>query len=105
MQRQRKSYNYSVPAGKSWDRKTFECTPEENLIYIARFSPVFWESDKGKTYQGLRNWFLPGTINPGDRAWTIPVCYPADFSQVPLPPKRDNNCKCDFSVIPDIKIK
>ena len=94
-----------VPAGTSWVRKTFECTPAESLIYKAQFSPVFWASDQGKIYQGLRNWSLPGKINPGDTAWTIPVCFPADFAQVPLPPTADSNCKCDFSVIPEVKPK
>lgn len=102
---ERKLLTVTVPAGKSWVRETFDCTLSESLIYIAQFSPVFWESDKGKSYRGLRNWFLPGTINPGDTAWTLSVCYPADFAQVPLPPGADNNCKCDFSTIPVIKPK
>lgn len=95
----------SVPAGKSWARESFECSPKQSLNYIATFNPIFWESDKGKTYKGLRSWSLPAEVNPGDRAWTIPVCYPADFAEVPLPPKADSNCKCDFSAIPEIQLK
>ncbi|WP_173236801.1 hypothetical protein [Legionella antarctica] len=95
----------TVPSGKSWVRETFDCHAAQGLIYIAKFNPVFWKNDAGKTYQGLRNWFLPGAINPGDTAWTIPVCYPKDFSEVPLPPEADGNCKCDFSVIPPVEPK
>lgn len=40
----------TVPNGKSWSRQTFPCDPGQKLIYRAQFSPVFWESDKGKTY-------------------------------------------------------
>lgn len=89
-----------VPAGKQWGRGSFECNPMQSLVYIAQFSPVFWQNDKGKTYSALRNWVLPQKINPGELAWTIPVCYPADFSQVPLPPDAKGNCKCDFTNIP-----
>ena len=102
--KEKKIITVTVPAGKSWTRATFECTPAQSLIYIARFSPVFWESDKDKTFRGLRNWSLPGEINPGDRAWTIPVCYPADFAEVPLPPAAGGACKCDFESIPEIKL-
>lgn len=95
----------NAPAGVPWVRETFDCSPAQNLIYIATFSPVFWKSDEGKSYQALRNWSLPGTINPGDTAWNLPVCYPADFAEVPLPPNADGNCHCDFSVVPEIKPK
>ncbi len=93
----------TAPAGTPWVRESFDCTPAESLIYIARFSPVFWKNDEGKTFRSIRDWSLPGTINPGDSAWNIPVCFPADFAEVPLPPKADSNCHCDFSVIPEIK--
>ncbi|MCL9683419.1 hypothetical protein [Legionella maioricensis] len=95
----------TVPAGKSWIRDTFDCHPAQSLVYIAQFSPVFWKSDEGKKYQGLRNWFLPGEINPGDTAWTITICYPKDFAQVPFPPEADGNCKCDLSAIPPVEPK
>lgn len=92
-----------VPAGKSWGREIFSCTPAQGLIYTARFSPVFWKEDEGKVFKALRSWSLPGEINPGELAWTIPVCFPGDFSQVPFPPKAKGNCKCDFSSIPEPK--
>jgi hypothetical protein len=93
----------NLPPGIPWVRERFECSAEQNLIYIAKFSPVFWKNEENKTYRGYRNWSLPGTIHPGDTAWTISICYPSDFAQVPLPPDAGNNCKCDFSLIPSIK--
>jgi hypothetical protein len=93
----------TVPAGKAWARVAFDCSPAESLIYIAKFSPVFWKSEEDKSYRAVRNWSLPGQINPGDSAWNVPTCFPADFSEVPFPPKADGNCHCDFSVIPEIK--
>lgn len=93
-------FSVTVPAGKSWERIKFSCQEKQGLKYIAHYSPVFWQSEKGKSYHALRSWFLPGTINPGNLAWTIPVCFPADFSQVPLPPDAKGTCKCDMKSIP-----
>lgn len=92
----------NVPAGTQWVREKFTCQPAQKLMYRARFTPVFWQNDVGKTYSADRFWFMPGTINPGDTAWNLPVCFPANFSEVPLPPDAKGNCKCDFSIIPDI---
>ncbi|HAT2008331.1 TPA: hypothetical protein I8Z88_000517 [Legionella pneumophila] len=94
----------TAPKGKSWARGTFNCEAAEGLRYVAQFSPVFWQNDVGKTYPALRNWYLPAKVNPGDLAWTIPVCFPADFAQVPFPPNVAGNCKCNFKNIPDPKL-
>lgn len=91
-----------MPRGKQWARQVFACKPSQKLMYRARFSPVFWESDVGKTYPSLRFWGLPEVIHPGDKAWTISVCYPADFSLVPTPPSASGSCHCDFSSIPQV---
>lgn len=96
-------FTLNVPAGTSWGRQEFSCHPLQNLVYIAKFSPLFWQNDAGKTYPALRSWTLPAKTNPGDLAWTIPVCYASDFSQVPLPPDAKGNCACDFSNIPQPK--
>ncbi|KTD74174.1 hypothetical protein [Legionella tucsonensis] len=95
----------TVPAKKSWIRQTFPCTPGQKLIYEAQFSPVFWQNDVGKTYIAKNYWSLPHSINPGDSAWNVTVCFSSDFSLVPLPPKGSGNCSCDFSDIPAIPPK
>jgi hypothetical protein len=95
----------TVPAGKSWTRQTFPCEPGQKLMYRAQFSPVFWDSDRGKTYAAKNYWSLPNTINPGDSAWNVTVCYPNDFAQVPLPPDVSGNCSCSFDNIPAIPPK
>lgn len=95
----------TVPKGELWSRQTFDCEPSQKLMYIARFSPVFWEKDIGKTYPAQNFWSLPSQINPGDSAWNVSVCYPADFSLVPVPPQATSNCKCDFTSIPVIPPK
>lgn len=101
---EKKIMTVPVPAGTPWVRQAFECNPKQGLHFIAQFSPVFWEGDKGKKYQGSRNWFLPEEIHSGAKAWTISLCFPTDFLEVPLPPKADSQCKCDFTVIPEVKL-
>jgi hypothetical protein len=96
----------TVPAGKSWGRVTFSCeTNGQKLMYRARFTPSIWESEKGETYLAKNYWSLPNSVKPGDSAWNVSVCYPSDFSEVPLPPEATGTCKCDFSGIPEIPPK
>ncbi|WP_058535751.1 hypothetical protein [Legionella saoudiensis] len=96
----------TVPAGQAWGRVTFPCeTNGQKLMYRARYSPIFWESEKGKVYSAKNYWSLPNEIKSGDSAWNVSVCYPTDFAAVPLPPEATNNCQCDFSTIPAIPPK
>ncbi|MFJ1268278.1 hypothetical protein ACD661_06895 [Legionella lytica] len=96
----------TVPAGQAWGRVTFPCeTNGQKLMYRARYSPYFWESEKGKVYSAKNYWSLPNEVKPGDSAWNVSVCYPSDFAAVPLPPEATNNCQCDFSNIPVIPPK
>lgn len=92
----------TVPKGKkSWERKTFDCQPLQSLDFVAKFSPIFWESDKGKTFKGKRTWTLPVHMEKGDTAWNITVCYPEQFTAIPLPPTAGSNCACDTKAIPE----
>jgi hypothetical protein len=95
----------TIPKGELWVRKAFSCQPSQTLVYSARYEPIFWAQDKGKTYPSLRSWPLPQVINPGDSAWNISVCYPSAFASVPMPPQATNNCQCDFDSIPVIPPK
>ena len=94
----------TVPAGQAWTRVTFPCeTTGQKLMYSAQFTPSIWDSEKGKEYAAKNYWSLPDTVNPGDIAWNVSVCFPADFSEIPLPPEATGSCKCDFSSIPEVK--
>lgn len=95
-------FRISVPKGKSWARKKFSCDAAESFDYRASFSPVFWQSDKGKHFSGKRTWTLPQTMKAGDTAWSITVCYPEEFSEVPLPPTANSQCACDMKSIPPV---
>lgn len=96
----------TVPAGKSWTRVTFPCeTNGQKLMYRAQFSPSIWDSEKGKVYMAKNYWSLPNGVNEGDSAWNVSVCYPSDFSEVPMTPEATGSCACDFSSIPEIPPK
>lgn len=93
----------SVPQGTSWARQQFDCQPADVLSYSAIFNPVFWQNDEGKTYAGQNETILPKAIGQGETAWNINLCYPAQFSEVPMPPEADSHCKCVTEGIPPIK--
>ncbi|EHL32839.1 hypothetical protein [Legionella drancourtii] len=96
----------TVPAGKSWTRVTFPCeTNGQKLMYRAQFSPSIWDSEKGKVYMAKNYWSLPNGVKEGDSAWNVSVCYPSDFSEVPMTPEATSSCACDFSSIPEIPPK
>jgi len=93
----------SIPVGQSWARQVFECQPNETLSFTAVFSPIFWQVDKGRSYEALSNWSLPQKISPGEKAWSITLCYPLQFNGVPLPPDASNHCSCDMTKVTPIK--
>lgn len=92
--------NIKIPSGKPWIQQSFDCEPSQRLDYQASFSPIFWQEDAGKVYKALRFWSLPAKAKPNELAWNIPICFPAAFSEVPLPPDAQGNCQCDFSQVP-----
>ena len=94
----------SVAAGKSWGREKFDCEPKEVLLFAAKFSPVFWGNSEEKVYNAQRYWSLPESILPGQSAWTINLCYPKDFAEVPLPPTANNQCACSMEGIPAVDL-
>ena len=76
--------------------------PGNTIALAAKFSPVFWEGDDGKTFQGQRYWKLPDVIKPGETGWNVTVCFPAQFADVPAPPAGNSHCHCNFTNIPKI---
>jgi hypothetical protein len=91
-----------VPEGSQWTRTAFECSAKQSLDFIASFSPAFWENEVGKTYHAKRSWMLPLAATD-EVAWNITICYPGDFSAVPMPPEANNHCGCDTSNIPPVE--
>jgi hypothetical protein len=95
----------SVPEGQTWVRQPFTCQPSQKIVYTATFEPAIWENSEGVIYKAKRYWALPSTITPKQKAWEVPVCFPAAFAEVPFPPKVIGNCKCDFSSVPAIPLQ
>ena len=90
----------TVPQGKMWTRLPFNCTAGQNLMYSAKFSPIFWQSEKNTQYMAKKFWVLPKVQPEKAAAWEIPVCFAQAFSGVPFPPDAVSTCKCDFTIIP-----
>jgi hypothetical protein len=94
--------NITVPKGKSWNRVTFTCDEGQSFNYSATFTPTFWKADEGKVFPGNRTWMLPEKLQKGDTAWNITLCYPEQFSEVPMPPTAAGSCVCDAKKIPPV---
>ena len=92
-----------VPQGTAWTRVKFDCKPGETLTFSASFTPIFWENDDGKHYEGLNERTLPEAPGAGETAWNIKLCYPQEFAQGPFPPEGNGSCACDMGNIPPIE--
>ena len=92
----------TVLKGKLWSRTKFACEAGQAFNYTATFSPIIWESDKGKHYPGKSTWSLPAEIKKGDTAWNITVCYPEEFSEVPYPITNVTKCVCNNQNLPPV---
>ena len=85
----------ALDKNKFWNRVKFDCNPKQALIFYAKFNPTIWEDAKDKSYFGKHMWYLPYAVDPEISAWNIPICYPVDFTDVPIPPSGNGNCNCD----------
>jgi len=90
-----------IAKGAEWTRSSFECSSKQIFDFIAKFSPSFWDRDEDSSYHAKRYLILPDAVK-GEVAWNITICYPGDFSGVPMPPEANNHCGCDTSNIPPI---
>ena len=93
-----------VPTGELWSRKKTTCTLGTALSYSASYSPVFWQSDKGKVFYSDKYWTLPESMQKGQQALTITICFPEQFVGTPIPPDATSKCKCDPSIAPPVKL-
>lgn len=84
-----------IEKGKNWQRASFECQPEQGILYKASFKPAIWADGENKKYAGKRIWYLPKALKKGEAAWNLPICFSYDFSGVPIPPTATDNCNCD----------
>lgn len=93
----------NVVDGQTWGRQAFTCQPGDIYSFNASFTPVFWQSDKNKIYNSLTHYRLPASVPEGDTAWSVTLCYPRDFSEVPYPPEASGNCVCDTSKVAPVQ--
>lgn len=91
-----------LPKGKNWGRVEFSCVPQEKFLYLAQFTPAFWQGTENTVYKAQEYISVPATITAKESAWNLPVCFPKDFSGVPMPPTATAPCTCDFSNIPPV---
>lgn len=91
-----------ITKGTSWQRVTFDCKPSQVLSANASFTPVIWENQKDVIYQSDRFWKLPEKAPEQGALWSINMCYPMQFSNVPSP-LDTTNCDCSMDGIPPVE--
>lgn len=84
-----------VPKGSTWERISFTCQAGQKFNYSAVFKPEIWQGAADKVYTATHYWFLPDSPKPTEAAWDIQVCFPKNFSGVPIPDKSTGNCACE----------
>ena len=95
--------SYSLPKGTNLLKKTFTCSPLEQLTFSTSFTPIIWEQGKGKSYQASQIYQVPAAIEKGRTQWLLQLCYPSDFQGLPIPPaQQEGDCACVF---PKVKTK
>lgn len=92
----------TIDKGQMWSRKEFTCHSSQSFEFISTFTPVIWDKDAGKKYPGKSSWTLPAKIDEGKTAWNLTVCFPKEFSEVPVPPTSGSECKCMGDTLPPV---
>lgn len=89
-----------IAKNSPYTRVNFECNPKQIFSVYAQFSPTIWTQDKNKKYSGVRFWAMPETAPQPGTIWGIDICYPTQFSDLPLPKTTISDCSCNFEAIP-----
>jgi len=89
-----------IPKGESWSRARFDAKAKQHVMLKAQFKPAFWKSEEKKVYYAKRYWNLPDAIEGKTTAVHVSICYPENFSAVPLPPGANSKCACSKPDIP-----
>lgn len=91
----------NIAKGVGWQRTTFDCKPSQVLSANATFTPAIWKNQQGVVYQSVRFWKLPEQAPVAGSIWTINMCYPMHFKNVPAPVDT-TNCECSMDGIPPV---
>ncbi len=86
-----------LAANEMSKKEEFPCHPREQITFTASYSPEIWQGDKSKLFDTNKIWNTPSSLSETAGAWIVKICYPKQFSEVPLPAGAGKDCKCNFS--------
>lgn len=92
-----------LPKSELWTRKTFECSPSQTYSLKAKYSPAIWQGDENKVFDGKYIRSLPAVEPASGSIWSLDICFPSQFVNIPMPTNAQNNCDCDMKSIPPLK--
>lgn len=91
----------TIPKGKLWAREKITCVPRQAFLYQASFTPKIWKDNPKNVYGAISIYHTPEKFQDNTTGFIVPICFPRDFSEVPLPPDAKSLCDCK-TVIPSI---
>ncbi len=91
-----------IPKGAHYGRVNFECKPAQVFAAQATFEPAVWIQDAHKRYSGSRFWKLPDDAPQQGAIWSIDICYPTQFADLPNSTSADS-CNCSLEGVPVVK--
>lgn len=91
-----------IPKGTHYGRVNFECKPSQVLAAQATFEPPVWIQDAHKVYNALRFWKLPDEAPQQGAIWSINICFPTQFANLPNSTSADS-CNCSLEGVPVVK--
>ena len=93
---------YELPKtenGEKVIKKTFPCTPAQQVYLSAKFSPPIWQNQKDKAYRSIQIWQIPTQALGAHSKLKLQACFAKDFANVPMPTTGDvSHCSCDFTI-------
>lgn len=78
-------------------KKDFPCKPLQPITFNASYAPELWQGDSDRRFYAKGRWSTPAELSKDAKAWVIKICYPAQFTQLPLPKSFGEGCACDFT--------
>lgn len=92
---------HTISADKKYLVIPLNCNKVHRFTLKAAFDPPIWDDDKGRWFNSQRMWVVPNFIPVEQKQWVAEVCFPDDFSGVPLPLEDFTQCECKPIIIED----
>lgn len=75
--------------------QSLPCQPSQTMNFSATVLPTAWEG-VNTVYPSINFFNSPSKLPKNAEKWIVSLCFPDDFSSVPLPLSSNKTCRCHF---------